>query len=79
MFCVVIAASHNNYKSNDIDKCGNIEYILSITTCLKYIFIYCEIILISMYMYGSAELTLVGEKIGQHLYGEIKKIAFLNI
>ncbi len=38
-----------------------------------------EIILISMYMYGSAELTLVGEKIGQHLYGEIKKIAFSGV
>lgn len=38
-----------------------------------------EIILISMYMYGSAELTLVGEKIGQHLYKEIKKIAFAGV
>lgn len=36
-------------------------------------------ILISMYMYGSAELTLVGEKIGQHLYKEIKKIAFAGV
>ena len=37
-----------------------------------------EIILISMYMYGSAELTLVGEKIGQHLYGEIKKMTLIS-
>lgn len=38
-----------------------------------------DIILISMYMYGSAELTLVSERIGKKIYPDIKKMASVGV
>lgn len=38
-----------------------------------------DIVMVSMYMYGSAELTVVSERIGQKKYGEIKELAKIGV
>lgn len=62
IFVVAINAIISNMGINEIGAYLLVKNVL-------------DIVLLAMYMYGSAELTLVSEKIGQHLYDRIKKMA----
>lgn len=66
VFVVIINALISNIGITEISSYLLVKYIL-------------DIILISMYMYGSAELTLVSEKIGQNQFCKIKGLAGMGI
>lgn len=57
-----------------ISNIGIIE--ISSYLLIKY---FMDIIMIAMYMYGAAELTLVSEKIGQNKYCDIKGLTIVGI
>lgn len=66
IFVVIINAIISNIGIIEISSYLLVKYLI-------------DIILISMHMYGSAELTLVSEKIGQCKYRSIKDLAIAGI
>lgn len=66
IFVIIINAIISNIGILEISS-----YLL-----IKY---FMDIIMIAMYMYGTAELTLVSEKIGQNKYCDIKDLTIVGI
>lgn len=66
IFVIIINAIISNIGIMEISSYLLVKYLM-------------DIIMISMYMYGSAELTLVSEKIGQNKYPDIKGLAIVGI
>ena len=66
IFVIIINAIISNIGITEISSYLLVKYII-------------DIILISMHMYGSAELTLVSEKVGQCKYRNIKELAIAGI
>jgi len=66
IFVIIINAIISNIGIMEISS-----YLL-----IKY---FMDIIMIAMYMYGTAELTLVSEKIGQNKYCDIKGLTIVGI
>ena len=66
IFVVIINAIISNIGITEISSYLLVKYLI-------------DIIMISMFMYGSAELTLVSEKIGQCKYRDIKDLAIVGI
>lgn len=66
VFVVIINAIISNIGIMEISSYLLVKYLI-------------DIIMISMFMYGSVELTLVSEKIGQCKYNDIKDLTMIGI